>query len=299
MSLNEPQFWSTIRAQALGKTEIPLFPSAFDRFNEMIGLPLHPETLKPIGIPDYQVEYFDAIQQYHKIILNKSRKIGATETALRTILYNIMLGHYADHGIMIVAGNKQTIANKFIKRMNNIMKIHHKGFTDLRGVDWNYNDLVVSSTSSHIEFFNGAVVEAFPANDSVRGLENTICIFMSEVAFIDLIDDSVVYNAVKPNLANITNADFILESTPNGRRGFWYSEGQQAMKGKNEYKYIEQPYTVALGILLSKLFIEGEKKNTKIDFEQEYCCKFTTKSGAAFPDGTIKYGEEEEPFVEY
>ncbi len=265
----------------------------------MIGLPLHPETLQPIGIPGYQQEYFELIQQYHKIILNKSRKIGATETALRTILYNILTGPYANHGIMIVAGNKQTIANKFIKRMNDILKLKHDGFTDLNGVDWGYNDIITNNTSSQIEFFNGALVEAFPANDSVRGLENTICIFMSEVAFIDLIDDSVVYNAVKPNLANITNADFILESTPNGRRGFWYSEAQQAMKKRNEYKYIEQPYNVALGILLSKQFIEGEMKNTKIDFEQEYCCKFTTKSGAAFPDGTVKYGDEEEPFVEY
>jgi len=134
LSETHPQFWSIPQQVAQGKTEIPVFPSAFGKFNEMIGLPLHPETLQPIGIPQYQQDYFDTIQKYHKIILNKSRKIGATETALRTILYNILTGPYANHGIMIVAGNKQTIANKFIKRMNDILKLKHDGFTDVNGV---------------------------------------------------------------------------------------------------------------------------------------------------------------------
>ena len=122
---------------------------------------------------------------------------------------------------------------------------------------------------------------------------------MSEAAFIDLIDDREVYNAVKPNIANITNADFILESTPNGRRGFFYEEFKNAQKKLNEFKWLEQPYTVALGTLLSKEFIENEKKNPKIDFDQEYGCKFTTSQSAAFSEETLKYGEEDQEFTVY
>ena len=45
---------------------------------------------------------------------------------------------------------------------------------------------------------------------------------------------------------------------------------------------ITQDYTVSLGKLLTKDFIDREKKNPKIDFRQEYCCDFTTSNTAAF-----------------
>lgn len=277
-------------------SKVLLLPPAFKDFNNVVGNPTHPETGDKNSMYNFQVDYFKAVQQYHKVILNKSRKIGATETALRIILYNILHGHYANHSVMIVAGNRQSIANKFIKRMRNILR---EGFVDLNGIPWYTESLITNDTSSYLEFFNGCEVEAFPAADAVRGIENTICIFMSEAAFIDLIDDREVYNAVKPNIANITNADFILESTPNGRRGFYYEEYKSAQKKLNEFKWLEQPYTVALGTLLSRQFIENEQKNPKIDFEQEYCCKFTTSQSAAFSEQTIKYGTDSDDFTVY
>ena len=185
MKQKKNDLWDVVKQVALGRVETPVLPVKFKEFNEYISPPIHPESRKAIGILDYQIKYFDAWQKYHKLILNKSRKIGATETALRIILYNIFMGRYADHGIIIVAGNKQQVANKFIKRLANIMKLKKHGFKDLEGVDWSYNDLVTRGSSSSLEFYNGALVEAFPANDSVRGLDNTICIFMSEAAFID------------------------------------------------------------------------------------------------------------------
>ena len=66
-------------------------PEGFKAFNEMIGLPVHPGTGNETEVFEYQVEYFDAWQKHHKLILNKSRKIGATETALRIIAYNCLV----------------------------------------------------------------------------------------------------------------------------------------------------------------------------------------------------------------
>ena len=274
----------------------PTIPMDFTLFNEMIGLPIHPNTHVRSPILPFQIDYFNAVNQYHKVLLNKSRKIGATATVLRIILHGIITGKYSGHSIMVIAGNKQTIANRFLRRLKNIMKF---GFTDLNNIDWTYDELVVDSRADHITWWDDTEIWAMPANDSVRGLDNVKCVFISEAAFIDLQDDTVVYNAVKPNIANIKDADFILESTPNGLRGFFFDLAEGAQDNKNEYYYLEQPYEVALGTLLDKEFIETEKLNPTIDFEQEYMCKFTTKKGAAFREETIKYSDLPLEFHDY
>ncbi len=267
----------------------PTVPMDFAKFNETIGLPVHPDTHLRSPILDYQLDYFNAVNEHHKVILNKSRKIGATETALRILMHGIFTGKYAGHDIMVIAGNKQSIANKFLRRMKNILKW---GMTDMNGTTWTYEELIPDSRADHITYWNDSEVWAMPANDSVRGLDNVKAVFMSEAAFIDLQDDNVVYNAVKPNIANIHDADFILESTPNGLRGFFFDLSEGAKEHRNEYTYLEQPYTVALGRLITQEYIDTERANPTIDFEQEYCCKFTTKKGAAFTEDTLKYGDD-------
>ena len=262
----------------------PNLPHDFIEFNRIVYPPIHPATRAPTDMFDFQVKYWDAVMKHHKVILNKSRKIGATETALRIILYNILLGHYVGQKVMIVAGNNQTIANKFIARL---MKILSKDFVDLSGKRWGKYNLLRTHNSRYIEFVDGTQIEAYPANEGVRGEENVICVFMSEVAFINLVNDTPVFNALKPNVINIPHADFILESTPNGKRGFFYRIFQEAIRKQNEFHPLEIPYTDALDKLLPKDVIESEKRNTTIDFEQEYCCKFNTSLSAAFREEEV------------
>jgi len=260
---------------------------SFKLFNRCVGNPIHPATSEPTDIFDYQEEYERAWNKHHKMLLNKSRKIGATETALRIILYNIMNGTYKPHHrVMIVAGNNQDVANRFLARFISIIG---KGFTDLDGKWWDLDDIIVESQASKATMYNGIHIQAYPANESVRGEENVICVFLSESAFINLTDDSKVYNAVHPNVANIGHADFIMESTPNGKRGFFWS----LWITDNEYHKLEQPYTVAMGQLLDEKTINNEKKNPTIDFEQEFCCKFTTSLSAAFKEEDVRYVAQE------
>jgi hypothetical protein len=183
---------------------------------------------------------------------------------------------------MIVAGNKQKVANRFIERF--LAQFPDK-FTDAAGKVWPRGDILMEESTEWCKFYNGAHVQAYPANESVRGEENVKCVFMSEVAFINLLDDSPVYNALHPNVANIPDADFILESTPNGKRGFFFD----LYTTPNEYYKLEQPYTVSMGKLLDEAFIESEKNNIHIDFEQEYCCKFTTSLSSVFKEEDVKY----------
>ena len=280
----KPDF-TTITQELIGLTtdKSPNVPEGFKEFNHMVGPPMHPATGEPSDVFDYQEEYEEAWNKHHKLILNKSRKIGATETALRIIAFNCFNGKYNGHRVMIVAGNKQEVANRFIERF---IAIFGKGFTDGDGKWWAIEDIIIDRKSSRIQMWNGIIIQAYPANESVRGEENVICVFMSECAFINLLDDSKVYNALHPNVANIGHADFIMESTPNGKRGFFWElftdEG-------NEYHKLEQPYTRAMGQLLDEETVLAEKNNSKIDFEQEYNCAFTTSLSAAFKEDEVKY----------
>lgn len=261
----------------------------FVEYKKMLGFTKHPATNVPTAPFDYQIDYRNAWRKYHKLILNKSRKIGATETGLGIIGENIIDDTYAEKRIMIVAGNKQQAANRFVERF--LAQFPEK-FTDYAGKEWKYGDVIMDSASSWADFYNGAHVQAYPANESTRGEENVKCVFMSEAAFINLTDDSKVYNALHPNVANIPDADFIMESTPNGKRGFFW-ELAEKVEGANEYHVLTQPYTVALDKLISKEFIESEKHNPKIDFEQEYCCKFTTSLSSVFKEEDIRYTPKE------
>ncbi len=255
----------------------PKTPKDFSKFNEMIGLPLHPKTKMPTQIFAYQDEVYRIINDYHRVLLNKSRKIGATETGLRSIAKNCF-ERYTGYDIMFVAGNRQRQADRLLTRFD---KLFWNGFTDLNGAKWSYSDIITKKSSSSLEFFNDTTIHTFPAvPEALRGSENVACVFLDEAGHFKLLDDRVIYDALEPNIAN-TEGDFICISTPNGRRGFFYDLWCE----ENEYYKLAQPYTVSYGLLLSESYVNSKKNDLRIDFEQEFNCQFTTSQNAAFPSG--------------
>lgn len=263
---------------------IPLLPKEFDEFNEKIGLPLHPETLKPSLILDYQMEYNKLWRENHKLIFNKSRKIGATETGLRTICQGCF-NQYRGHKVMIVAGNGIEHAYEFMEKFNNLFYgPKDKGWEDLNKKQWAYSDLVDSYRKSRIDLSSGVTINSYAAvPNALRSQENVKCVFISEAAHINRLEDRNVYNAIRPIAANDPNVDFIMESTPNGKRGFFYDIWTK----DPTYTQLEIPYTRALDRIISREFIEQEKKNPFINFAQEYECQFTTSLSSAFDEDVV------------
>jgi len=188
---------------------------------------------------------------------------------------------------MIVAGNNQAQADVFLERF---CELFNDGFVDLNGERFLFSDIIVTKRKSLVEFWNGTKVRTYSARPtSLRGPEDIVCVYISEAAHINLVDDFKVYNALHPNVANISDADFIIESTPNGKRGFFWS----LFTSDSEYCKLEQSYGVSLGKLISPEFIESERKNSTIDFEQEYCSSFTSSLTSVFKEEDVRYTEKE------
>lgn len=275
------------------------FPIDFKEFNKMIGYPITRNTNKQVPMTPYQIEYHDIIQKYHKVIVNKSRKIGITESSIRSIALNCF-HRYAGHDIVIIAGNELKIAQEILLRFYELFQDKPDlGYAFKHGgIKWKKSDLIrrVSTHGQHpiVEFRNGTRVFCFAASrsgqsQSFRGPDDVICILFSEAAHTGMKEDQPIMNALEPNLANRDDADLILESTPNGKRGFFYNYWMDIKDDKMKgWHHVEWDYHHGLKYgVLSKKFLAQQKANPRIDFLQEYCCKFTSTVSGIFKEEDV------------
>lgn len=275
------------------RKDLPKLPSNdWKKFNEIIGNPLHPATLLPSPLLPHQFKYHDLVHEFHKILFNKSRKIGATDAALR-IICELCFSKYMGHNVMIVAGNRQSQANDFLSRFDDLFwGYNDKGWDVPKDRRWSHDELVIQKSSSQMELISGVKITTYPAiPTALRGPENVKCVFVSEAAHINRLEDHKTYTSLSPIGANDPEVDMIYETTPNGRRGFFYKLWSEATKKNTESAFttLERDYNCALGTLITPEFIESERHNPEIDFDQEYCCKFTSTNTSAIDTNAIIY----------
>ena len=274
------------------------YAKAVQTFNKNLGLPFSRITNQMVPMTEYQIQYEFEVEKHHNVILNKTRKGGFTEARIRAIARQVF-NRYAGHDVMIVAGNELNIAIEVLDRFDELFE---NGITDKDGRHWPYGKIIkryVKSPQPVVEFYNGTRVFCFAASksgkaQSFRGPDDVISIFMTEAAHSGAIDDYPIYNALTPNLANRPDGDLVFESTPNGKRGFYYDVWMDAIVGKNHYHTLEVNWERAVKAgVLSIEYVEKQRKDPRVDFEQEYCCKFTTTKRAAIPSDELKVIEEE------
>jgi len=274
------------------------YAKAVRAFNENLGNPISRILNKRVRQVDHLIEYEFDVEKYHSEVVNKTRKGGFTDGRIRGIARQVFK-RYAGHDVMIVAGNELVIAMEILDRFDELFE---NGITDKDGRHWKYGDLIyryVRSPQPIVEFYNGTRAFCFAASKSgkaqaFRGPDDVISIFMSEAAHSGATDDYPIYNALTPNLANRPDGDLVFESTPNGKRGFYYDIWADAIVGKNHYHTLEVNYEIAVKAgVLSEVYVEQQKRDPRVDFEQEYCCKFTTTKRAAIPADEIKAIEDD------
>lgn len=325
------------------------FPTDILNFRRMIGNPYSKVRDQYQDFAQFQIDYHEAIQDFHWVIPTKSRKIGATDTSITSFALNTF-DRYAGHDAMIVAGNELRIAKEILLRFYEFFEdrqhedgiyafrqiepeLLEAGYTwqeaQAKGTKYFFSDLIKSARLSQdpvIEFRNGERTFAFAASkqeksQSFRGTDDVIAILVSEAAHTGMKTDQPIMNALEPNLAQRDDADFILESTGNGRRGFYFKNWQRSMdilskefniradkhqeitdrinelwrQGKKipetlDWFPLMWDYKVGIAEgIISQKFIEKEMRNPEIDFQQEYCCKFTSTYTSAIPVESLTF----------
>lgn len=312
------------------------FSNDFQTFNRMLGNPVSKITGVTQDMAPFQEHYHDAIQTHHTLEFIKSRKLGATETFNRSCAINCF-DRYMGHDVMIIAGNEVKVAGEILIRFDELFRDrpHEDGMYAFKmiepeyleaGYTWqeaqskgqkiHHNDLirrVTTAQSPAVEFHNGTRVMAYAASrqekaQSFRGADDVICAFLSEAAHTGMKNDQPIMTALEPNLAQRDDGDLILETTPNGRRGFAWDYWKETMRILGEYFHIPMTehqtlvdrinamwrdgkkikinvdwwplmtdYRIGLKHhILSQKYIEKQMRNPKLDFDQEYRCKFTS-----------------------
>ena len=258
--------------------ESKAIPSDFETFNKLIGLPRHPATLQEMSLMPYQLGFVNQIpgdrnELYH---INKSRQIGVTELILRIIAYHSFF-KYRGGKILIITGTREKTAAKIMQRFKQLFQ----------NIPWTVEE---SRNVLNLKLVNGTEIEALPSNsEAIRGDTKIKAIFVDEAAHFRLQDDSKVIDALEP-VVFTNKSDLFLVSTPNGRRGFFYSISES----QNEYHKIKWDYTNAIGFIYTKEEIKKELQRNDIDTEQEYMCQFTTTRSAIFGDSFTEEEFEEE-----
>ncbi len=329
-------------------TKIYGFPTDFIWFNRMIGNPMSKLTGVVQDMAPFQVNYHDAIQDHHTVEFIKSRKLGATETWNRSCALNCFdrySGHdvmfIAGNEVKIATeilirfdelfrdkrhpdGNYYAFKEITPQIIDELEKYSGRTWQDrLNSYDKEHkrdrirHDEVIRKAnfgqSPTVEFKDGTRAMAYAASrqekaQSFRGADDVIAAFVSEAAHTGMKNDQPIMTALQPNLAQRDDGDLILETTPNGRRGFAWDYWKETMRILGQYFKIPMTehqtlvdkinlmwkrgqkieidvdwwpllVTYKVGIrhnILSKKFIEKEKRNPKLDFEQEYNGKFTS-----------------------
>lgn len=242
-------------------------------FNHQIGLPIRKIwPYKEMEILGYEMDIVNNIKEHKNYLLVKARGIGATEIILRLILYWAVRNEIDSRKFLIITGIREDLAHEYIRRILNLCK---------------KMPLVKSSSQNRI-VINKSEIIALPANaDSIRGYENVGAIFADEAAHWNLKNDETVLEAIEPHRTK-SDANIIIVSTPNGRRGF-FSNIFHGLESRY-YKEIK-PWTVSEGLLIDREEVEKIKKEDPYKFEQEYNCQFVSTRYAAIPQEAIKAAE--------
>ena len=250
-------------------------------FTHRVGLPFHKGQGKILPLTPYQTEFSELVIRNHDGLtehmyhVNKGRQMGFTEIVLRLIQY-MCLHRYANANVGIIAATNGNLAKKDLRRFQALFK--HVPVLIAEGLK-----------NNKIELVTGTVVEAFPASEeAITGDTFYACIFLDEAAKWKNTDDTPIFNSIVP-IVIANRSDLLLVSTPKGPIKTFY----KIHKKPDDYIMIKYDIWESKDNLYSEDEIKRMLKQSSLDVNQEYLCKFTFGTDAVIGEVTDEDRDEE------
>lgn len=269
-----------------------IIPDDYEAFNKLIGLPKHPFTLQESPMMPWQLQYFVRLQHEKELRFGKSplkvhekkaRQIGATDNGQRFFAFHgsglkehNSIHWYVGKKIINIAGTREKTAKKIQQRLRTL-------FNNIE------NTIADNGTDLWFKLKNGTEYEAMPSNsEAARGDTKIGAIAVDEAAHFKILDDSVIPDAIVP-ISDTNLADLFYRSTPNGKRGFFYTTDME----ENDFIKLTYDIFVTEGYLHSKERIAEILARKDVDVDQEYLCKYTTSLSAVFTEEMLEEVRDE------
>ncbi len=211
---------------------------------------------------DYQKDFMD--HESNRKAFISGRRVGKSRTAAWLALWKAVT--YAGTEVLVTA-----------KAQRQSMELFNQIQTEMRNSNipedqWG----ITRSTRTEINFDNGSRIIALPVGrdgSNIRGYGRpNNMIIVDEAAFIN---DSIFQEVLSPMLA-VGNGQFILLSTPFGKKGFLYERFNDA-----EWYTMQVP--TAANPLIDDDFVEEQQKNlTSTQFKQEILGQFVESADSFF-----------------
>lgn len=172
----------------------------------------------------------------HCIIL-KSRQMGLSWTIAGYVLWLTLF--FSEKNVQMVS-LKETVAIRLLGRIKFL-------FDNLP--DW-MRLRCLKDTEQILQFANGSRIESIPTSDNAGRSEGLSLLFIDEAAHVNGVDG--IWQAAGPTLS--TGGMAIINSTPNGAAGWYYSTWQEAVTKQNGFHPIKLPWW------LNPVFAKGLRK---------------------------------------
>lgn len=150
-------------------------------------------------------------------------------------------------------------------------------FSDFLGI-LNLSDQLDSDTKLSARFSNGSRVLALPGSEkTIRGI-SAVTLFIEDEA--SRVPDPL-YRSIRPMLA-VSRGRLVLMSTPWGKQGHFHDVWKNGGDIWERYEV-----TADKCPRISKEFLEEERAQNPVFFEQEYYCKFLDDENSLFKQEVI------------
>lgn len=219
---------------------------------------------KYIGVDpfEYQAEFMDHPSDRKAFV--SGRRVGKSRTAGWMALWKAAT--YAGAEVLITAKAKRQSMELFNQIENEIRD------SPVSEAQWG----LVDATRTELNFDNGSRILALPVGrdgSNIRGYGGTDnMVIVDEAAFID---DSIFQQVFSPMMA-VGNGDFILLSTPFGKKGYLYNRFKE-----DDWHTVQVP--TSANPMVDESFIEEQRRTlTNTQFQQEILGQFVENVNAFF-----------------